>query len=85
MITKKKKERVGIVVSDKMDKTITVRITRRSPHPLYKRIIVSKTKLKAHDEKNIAKVGDTVRISEVRPLSKTKHWNLVKVVDKKVK
>ncbi|MEB3159965.1 MAG: 30S ribosomal protein S17 [Synechocystis sp.] len=74
------KERVGIVVSNKMDKTIVVAVESRSPHPKYGKIVVKTKKFKAHDEENQCKEGDTVRIQETRPLSKTKRWTLVKVM-----
>ena len=77
-----RKERTGIVVSDKMDKTIVVNIERKVPHPLYKKIIKRTKKYKAHDEKNEAKIGDTVRIMETRPLSKDKCWRLVEILNK---
>ena len=76
----KRKERVGVVVSDKMDKTITVQVDRVLHHPVYNRSIRTATKFKAHDEANTAKVGDVVRIQETRPLSKTKRWRLIEVV-----
>jgi small subunit ribosomal protein S17 len=75
-----KKEKVGRVVSDKMDKTIVVSVERMSRHPLYKRVIRLSTKFKAHDENNEARVGDTVRIVESRPLSATKRWRMVEIV-----
>lgn len=75
-----RKERTGTVVSDKMDKTITVRVEWVTHHPVYKKIMRRATKLKAHDEKNSAKAGDTVRIQETRPTSKTKRWRLVEIV-----
>ena len=77
---KVRKERIGVVISDKMDKTITVQVDRVSRHPVYNRSIRKATKFKAHDEKNEAKLGDVVRIQETRPLSKTKRWRLVEVV-----
>lgn len=77
-----RKERVGVVISDKMDKTITVEVERTSHHPVYDKLIRGATKFKAHDEKNSAKIGDTVRISETRPLSKTKRWRLVEIIKK---
>ena len=77
-----RKERIGVVVSDKMDKTITVQVYRVSHHPVYDRSVKKATKFKAHDEKNSAKTGDTVRIQETRPLSKTKRWRLVEIVKK---
>ncbi len=78
----KRKERVGVVVSDKMDKTITVKVDWITHHPVYKKLLRRATKFKAHDEKNDAKVGDTVKILETRPLSKTKRWTLVEIVKK---
>lgn len=80
----KRRELIGQVISDKMQKTIIVRVTRLSKHVKYGRIIKRYTKFKAHDEKNIAKIGDTVRIQETRPLSKDKHFRLIMVL-KKVK
>src|SRR6476646_6068010 len=78
----KRKERVGEVISNKMAKTIIVRVERRFAHPRYKKVITGYKKLYAHDEKNEAKVGDRVRIEETRPLSKTKRWRLIQVVEK---
>ena len=75
-----KNEKVGEVVSTKMTKTIVVEVSRRVPHPLYKRIINRRKKFYAHDEQGTAKLGDIVRIVETRPLSALKHWNLVEVV-----
>ena len=77
-----RKERIGIVVSDKMDKTITVEIRTRVKHPLYGKIVNRTKKFKAHDENNEAGIGDTVRIMETRPLSKDKRWRLVEIVEK---
>ena len=77
-----RKTRVGMVVSDKMDKTIVVAIEDRVQHPLYKKIVKSTYKLKAHDEQNQAGVGDRVRVMETRPLSKDKRWRLVEIVEK---
>ena len=74
-----RKSRTGVVVSDKMDKTIVVSIVRKSKHPLYKKTVKSSKKYKAHDEQNEAKVGDEVLITETRPLSKDKRWRLVRV------
>jgi small subunit ribosomal protein S17 len=68
------KERVGLVVSDKMDKTVVVAIENRAPHPKYGKIVVRTQRYKAHDEENKCQVGDRVRIQETRPLSRTKHW-----------
>jgi len=76
------KERVGVVVSDKMDKTVVVAVENRSAHPVYGKIVVRTKRYKAHDEDNQAKTGDRVRITETRPLSKTKRWALVRVVKK---
>jgi small subunit ribosomal protein S17 len=78
----KRKERVGEVISNKMTKTIVVRVERRYPHPKYKKVVTGYKKLYAHDEKSEAKVGDRVRIEETRPLSKIKRWRLVEVVVK---
>jgi len=75
-----KNEKVGQVVSTKMKKTIVVEVTRRVPHPLYKRIIGKRRKFYAHDEDGTAKMGDVVRIVECRPLSKLKRWRLAEVV-----
>ena len=72
----------GIVVSDKMDKTIVVRIDRIVRHPFYKKVITRSMKIKAHDEKNVAKIGDVVTIVQVRPLSKDKRWKLQTVLEK---
>ena len=77
-----RKTRVGVVVSDKMDKTITVEIRNRVKHPLYGKIMNQNIKLKAHDENNECGVGDTVRVMETRPLSKDKRWRLVEIVEK---
>jgi len=78
----KRKERMGVVVSDKMQKTIVVRVTYMVKHPRYKRMIKKYKKFKVHDEKNIAHVGDLVRIQETRPLSKEKYFRLVEVIKK---
>jgi small subunit ribosomal protein S17 len=77
-----RKTRVGMVVSDKMDKTITVAIERKVPHPIYKKYFKKTTKLVAHDEKSECGIGDKVKIMETRPLSKNKRWRLVEVVEK---
>jgi small subunit ribosomal protein S17 len=77
-----RKERVGDVISNKMAKTIVVRVQRRFPHPQFKKVVTAYSKFYAHDEKAEAKVGDTVRIEETRPLSKLKRWRLVAVVEK---
>jgi small subunit ribosomal protein S17 len=76
------KERVGIVTSTAMDKTITVAVKRFVEHPLYKKAIKRTSKFRAHDKNNECKVGDTVRIRETRPLSKTKRWRMVEIVKK---
>ena len=77
-----RKTRVGKVVSNKMDKTIVVAIEDHVKHPLYKKIVKRTYKLKAHDEKNDAKIGDTVRVMETRPLSKDKRWRLVEIMER---
>ena len=77
-----RKERTGIVVSDKMDKTIVVAVETKEKHPLYGKFVKKTTKFVAEDEKNECGVGDTVRIMETRPLSKTKRWRLVEIVEK---
>jgi small subunit ribosomal protein S17 len=77
-----RKERLGEVISNKMAKTITVRVERRFAHPRFKKVVTGYKKFYAHDEKGEAKVGDRVRIEETRPLSKTKRWRLVEVVEK---
>ena len=77
-----RKVRRGYVVSDKMDKTVVVAIADRVAHPLYKKIVKSTYKLKAHDEKNECGVGDRVRVMETRPLSKDKRWRVVEIVEK---
>jgi small subunit ribosomal protein S17 len=79
-----RKERVGEVIANKMNKTIIVRVERRYPHPKFKKVVTGYKKFYAHDEKNEAKVGDRVRIEETRPISKTKRWRLVEVVDRAV-
>lgn len=84
-VTKVVKERQtlqGIVVSDKMQKTIVVEIMMRKLHPLYKKYLTRSKKVKAHDEKNEAKTGDTVRVEETRPLSRDKRWRLVEIVER---
>lgn len=75
------KERVGVVISDKMDKTVVVAIENRSPHPKYQKIIVKTKHYKAHDEENQCKTGDRVRITETRPLSKTKRWVVAEIIN----
>ena len=78
----KRKELVGIVVSDKMDKTVSVAVERRTRHPLYKKTVKKTSTFKAHDEKNECGIGDKVRIMETRPLSKTKRWRVVEIIEK---
>jgi small subunit ribosomal protein S17 len=77
-----RKTRIGIVVSNKMQKTITVAIERRVPHPIYKKYFKKTTKLMAHDEKSECQIGDKVKIMETRPLSLKKRWRLVEIVEK---
>ncbi len=77
-----RKTRVGVVVSNKMQKTITVAIERKVPHPIYKKYFKKTTKLMAHDEKNECHIGDRVKIMETRPLSSKKRWRLVEIVEK---
>lgn len=77
-----RKERTGEVVSNKMQKTIVVSVKRRFPHPQFKKVVTSFKKFYAHDEKSEAKIGDIVRIEEARPLSKTKRWRLVEIVER---
>jgi len=77
-----RKERIGKVTSNKMQKTITVAVDRKVKHPIYGKFVNRTTKFKAHDEENTAGIGDTVRIMETRPLSKDKRWRLVEVVEK---
>lgn len=77
---RRKNEKTGEVVSTKMAKTIVVEVTRRTPHPLYKRIVTKRKKFYAHDEKGEARLGDVVRIIESRPLSRLKRWRLVEIV-----
>ena len=79
-----RKERVGVVVSDVQDKTIVVRVERRTAHPLYRKIVKVSKKFTAHDENNEAKKGDTVRIVETRPLSKSKRWRLMEIISRAV-
>ena len=76
------KSRTGLVVSDKMEKTVVVAIERRVPHPVYGKMVTRTKRLKAHDEENSAKVGDTVRIVETRPLSKDKRWRVVEIMQR---
>jgi len=77
-----RKTRIGVVSSNKMDKTITVAVERKVKHPIYGKFLNKTTKFHAHDEKNECTIGDVVRIMETRPLSKTKRWRLVEVIEK---
>jgi len=77
-----RKTRTGVVTSNKMNKTVTVAVERKVKHPIYGKFVKKTTKFHAHDEKNECNIGDTVRIMETRPLSKTKRWRLVEVVEK---
>ena len=77
-----RKIRVGVVSSNKMDKSIVVKVERKVKHPLYGKFVKKSTKFHAHDEKNECSIGDTVKIMETRPISKTKRWRLVEVVEK---
>lgn len=77
-----RKTRIGVVVSNKMDKSITVAMERKIKHPMYGKFLKKTTKFHAHDEKNEANVGDTVKIMETRPLSKLKRWRLVEIIEK---
>lgn len=77
-----RKERVGIVTSDKMDKTVVVTVEQRAMHPLYKKTVISSKKYKAHDEENTCGVGDKVRIVETRKLSNDKNWRVAEIIEK---
>ena len=77
-----RKTRVGIVVSDKMEKTITIAIERKVPHPIYRKYFKKTKKLMAHDEKSECRVGDKVKVMETRPLSKNKRWRIIEIVEK---
>lgn len=77
-----RKERVGVVTSDKMDKTVVVEIEQRAKHPLYKKTITTSKKFKAHDENNECGIGDKVRIVETRKLSKDKNWRVAEIIEK---
>jgi small subunit ribosomal protein S17 len=77
-----RKERIGVVVSDKMDKSIVVQINIRQKHPIYGKFVKRSNKFVAHDEKNDAGIGDTVKIMETRPLSKRKNWRLVEIIER---
>lgn len=77
-----RKERIGVVTSNKMEKSITVSVEKKQKHPMYGKFIKTTKKFHAHDEKNECNVGDTVRIMETRPLSKTKNWRLVEIIER---
>jgi small subunit ribosomal protein S17 len=77
-----RKTRIGVVISNKMDKTVSVAIERKVPHPIYKKYYKKTTKLMAHDEKNVCRIGDKIKIMETRPLSLRKRWCLVEIVEK---
>jgi small subunit ribosomal protein S17 len=77
-----RKERIGLVVSNKMEKSIVVEIERKEKHPIYGKFVKKTTKFTAHDEKNDCNEGDTVRIMETRPLSKNKYWRLVEIIER---
>ena len=77
-----RKERIGVVVSAKMDKSIVVAVKRKVKHPIYGKFINKTKKLMAHDEENTCNIGDTVRISETRPLSKNKSWRLIEIIER---
>jgi small subunit ribosomal protein S17 len=78
----KRKEMIGVVVSNKMDKTVSVAVERKTQHPLYKRVIKKTSTFKAHDENNQCNEGDLVKIMETRPLSKTKRWRVIDIIEK---
>ena len=77
-----RKERVGLVMSNKMDKSIVISVERKSKHPIYGKFVKSTTKFMAHDEKNDCNIGDTVRIMEMKPMSKNKCWRLVEIIER---
>ncbi|MBN2615478.1 MAG: 30S ribosomal protein S17 [Bacteroidales bacterium] len=77
-----RKERIGLVVSDKMDKSIVVLVERQFKHPIYGKFVKKSRKFMAHDENNECNIGDTVRIMEIRPLSKNKNWRLVEIIER---
>ena len=77
-----RKERIGVVTSNKMEKSIVVSVVKRVKHPMYGKFVLQTTKFVAHDEKNDCNIGDTVRIMETRPLSKTKCWRLVEIIER---
>ncbi|MDP6909096.1 MAG: 30S ribosomal protein S17 [Flavobacteriales bacterium] len=77
-----RKERIGVITSDKMDKTVTVRVERKVKHPIYGKFLKKSKKFHAHDEKNDGGIGDTVRIMETKPMSKSKNWRLVEILER---
>jgi small subunit ribosomal protein S17 len=77
-----RKERIGVVVSNKMEKSIVVAVKRKVKHPMYGKFVNKTTKLHAHDEENTCNIGDTVKVMETRPLSKTKSWRLVEIIER---
>ncbi len=77
-----RKDRIGIVTSDRMDKTVTVKVERKVKHPIYGKFLKKSKSFHAHDEKNDCGIGDTVRIMEIRPMSKTKNWRLVEILER---
>ncbi len=77
-----RRTRVGVVVSDKMDKTVVFEVERKTKHPLYKRIVKRSKRFKAHDENNECRIGDKVKVMETRPLSKDKRWRVVEIIDR---
>ena len=77
-----RKERVGVVVSNKMDKSIVIAVKRKVKHPIYGKFVNKTTKLHAHDEENTCNIGDTVKVAETRPISKTKSWRLVEIIER---
>ncbi|MEM7770911.1 MAG: 30S ribosomal protein S17 [Cyanobacteria bacterium P01_A01_bin.37] len=79
------KERMGLVVSDKMDKTVVVAVESRAPHPKYRKVMVRTKRYKVHDEENLCNVGDRVRIQETRPLSRTKRWAIAEILESAAK
>ena len=77
-----RKERIGLVVSNKMDKSVVISVERKVKHPIYGKFVKATTKFMAHDDKNDCNIGDTVKIMETRPLSKTKNWRLIEIVER---
>jgi len=77
-----RRDRIGVVVSNKMDKTVTVAVQTKMKHPIYQKFVNRTSKFKAHDEKNECNIGDTIRIMETRPLSKNKRWRLIEIIER---